>query len=146
MQSPKALLSQALNDSRSPCVDRISESSVQIQVIDWYRACYPKRLICFIQNGGPPKNAIYRYRMGELAGMPDLLIPEPIGRYHGMFLELKRPIGSKPTNAQNCVIKLLNLRSYYATVAYGKDDAINKIMEYFSGIAEQPSDKVTLDL
>lgn len=70
-------------------------------------------------------------RLGLRKGFPDLFIPEAKKGFHGLFLELKRDIKSKPTKAQLEWIAKLNAAGYYAKVCYGADAAIKEIQKYF---------------
>jgi hypothetical protein len=68
---------------------------------------------------------------GLRAGVPDLQIDVPRGRYHGLRMELKTPQG-RPTPEQNLTIDRLVKRGYYAVVAYGFDEAVRHIRKYFT--------------
>ena len=70
---------------------------------------------------------------GLKKGVPDLFIPEPFGKYHGLFIEMKKPVRSqsKLSIEQKNWIEMLNLKGYSAHVCYGANDAINTIEEYF---------------
>ena len=39
-------------------------------------------------------------RLGLSAGVPDIVIPEPMGFWHGMFIEMKRKTGGVVSEAQ----------------------------------------------
>jgi hypothetical protein len=71
-------------------------------------------------------------RMGYKAGTPDLLIFEPQNQYNGMFLELKTEKGTK-TTSQKKFLKMAWERGYYATTAYGYNNAIALIDNYLKG-------------
>ena len=95
---------------------------------------YPELLQVFhVANGG------YRHKatagklkaLGVRAGVPDLLLLVPRGKYHGMALELKR-IGKgaviRPTQA--VWLDRLQRNGYCAVVASGWRDALRKIIGY----------------
>jgi len=76
-------------------------------------------------------------------GIPDLIIPEPIGNYHGLFIEMKRTdevIFNKDgslrkdehLSEQNKIIESLKLKGYYASFACGKTEAITIIRKYLA--------------
>ena len=73
-------------------------------------------------------------------GFPDIVIYEPRGKYHGLFIELKRG-GETVTNKkgfpatphiaeQFLIIERLNLKGYLAVFAVGFDEAKKVIDNY----------------
>ena len=92
-----------------------SESILQEMVVRWL----DQRNILYVAslmgvNLGARVGAI-RKRMGCRAGVPDLLILEARGKYHGMALELK-VAGGKITGEQKAFKKELETRGYYAVI------------------------------
>lgn len=84
-----------------------------------------------IPNGGfrNPKEAYNLKLQGVKAGVSDIFLPLPRGGYHGLFIELK--VGeNKPTKLQNEFINYANQNGYYATVAFGAQNAIDIIESY----------------
>ncbi len=78
-------------------------------------------------------------RQGVSAGFPDVFIPLPIlpyrgneNGYHGLFLELKRVKGGKPSPQQVQWITYLREQNYWADFAYGFDEARATILHYLS--------------
>jgi hypothetical protein len=71
-------------------------------------------------------------RTGRKAGVPDMCLPIPSGRYHGLYIELKRtggtPCDVKPE--QSRWLDALNEQGYRAVVAYGWEDAVGFIKQY----------------
>lgn len=73
-------------------------------------------------------------------GFPDIVIYEPRGEYHGMFIELKKDgetvINKKGFPAtphiaeQYLIIERLCLRGYFAVFAVGFDEAKNAVDNY----------------
>lgn len=72
-------------------------------------------------------------RMGLAKGFPDLFIPVARSGFHGLFIELKRDRGSKPTAEQKAWIEYLNRAGYRAAVCHGADAAIEEIKNYCGG-------------
>lgn len=68
--------------------------------------------------------------MGVKKGVPDILIFEPRGGWHGCAIELKRLSGGKIYAEQRKWVQLLQDRGYYAFIAWGKDQAIEQLEEY----------------
>lgn len=66
---------------------------------------------------------------GNKAGVPDIVLPYPTGKYHGLYIELK--VGkNKPSKEQKEYIKYLRSVGYCAEVAYGSKEAIIFIEDY----------------
>lgn len=70
-------------------------------------------------------------RIGLRKGVPDLCIPLPKGRYHGLYIELKTAKG-KVTPDQIEWLKLLKSNGYATAITYGVDEAITVIKQYIS--------------
>ena len=70
-------------------------------------------------------------RMGLAKGFPDLFIPVARSGFHGLFIELKRDHGSKPTEPQRAWVEYLNRAGYRAAVCHGADAAMKEIENYF---------------
>lgn len=85
-------------------------------------------------NGGKRNllTAIKLKRMGLSAGFPDIFIPLPSDKYHGLFLEMKRIEGGKVSDSQQEWLNFLNNNGYYAQVAYGFDEAKEIVIYYLS--------------
>ena len=70
-------------------------------------------------------------RKGVKSGVPDIIILEPRGKYHGLMIEIK--VGyNKPTPNQNKWIAELNKRNYLAIISYSLDECISVINKYLS--------------
>lgn len=78
-------------------------------------------LYCAVPNGGKRgKFAAYKAKMtGEKPGVPDLLIFEARGGYHGLAIELKSP-GGKPTEYQREWQRRLGERGWRTVIVMGK--------------------------
>ena len=108
----------------------------------------PDVLAFHIPNGGK-RNALEAKRLkaqGVKPGVPDICIPMARGGYHGLYIELKRPIqdgksgmGTRRcapiSQAQELIIQRLREEGYYAIVCYGADGAFEVIKKY---LKEQP--------
>jgi len=97
---------------------KITESSLQIAVVDWFIWTYPElaRLLVKIPNEGRRSWARGRQmkREGLQKDFPDLVLFIPRGIYHGMVMEVKK-LGEKPRAGQAEYLKLLENHGYYAT-------------------------------
>ncbi len=72
-------------------------------------------------------------REGLLSGIPDIHLPAPSGKYHSLYIELKRIKHSKVTPEQEECIKWLNSRDNFAVVCYGWEEAVKVIEWYLKG-------------
>lgn len=70
-------------------------------------------------------------RMGLRPGFPDLFIPVPNSRYHGLFIEMKDRYG-KPSERQIEWIKKLQELGYCAQCCQGHENALYLIKHYMS--------------
>lgn len=69
---------------------------------------------------------------GVKPGVPDLLLPVPRGRYHGLWIEMK--VGTrKPTAHQRAWIGALCDQGYRVRVCWGMEAARDAILEYLEG-------------
>ncbi len=68
-------------------------------------------------------------RAGLKKGVPDICLPVPRGRYHGLYIEMK--FGkNKPTPEQLRYLIFLNQQGYFVQVCYSADETIKAITEY----------------
>ena len=108
-----------------------SESLEQRQLIQWCRTRPELQFLFHIPNesvGG--QGWIVRNRqLGVKSGVPDLMLPIPVGGYHGLFVEMKTKDG-RVSETQKKWIDALNSLGYMAVVAYGYEDAKCKIQNY----------------
>lgn len=72
---------------------------------------------------------------GLKKGFPDNFIAEPRGKYHGLFIELKRvkKIASRKSREQRAWIKALNEKGYKAAFCYGAEEAKRVTLVYLEG-------------
>lgn len=119
------------------------EQSALIQWADWNKNMYPKVDMLFaIPNGAKlpyRKNksgrrfspeAIRLKAEGMKSGIPDLFLPVPIGKYHGLFIELKFK-NNTATDEQEGWLERLAAQGYCAAIAWGCDEAIKVIVDYY---------------
>ena len=81
-------------------------------------------IIYAIPNGGKrnPREAIRLKAEGVLPGIPDLAIAEPIGPYHGCYIEMKTKKG-KVSGDQNSLMIKLESKGYKCYVARSCEQA-----------------------
>lgn len=117
------------------------EDALQMSCIQWFRVQYPGRVMFHIPNGRARLNirqASRLKKLGVLAGVPDLFIPEPAviqgatgGRiYNGLFVELKAG-DNEVTAKQQAMIDVLRVRGYAVHVCYTLDEFMSVVNAYF---------------
>lgn len=104
----------------------MTEAQHQANVIKWsqqphIRSRWPELALLFhIPNGGTRDAVEGRHlkQQGVRSGVPDLCLPVPSGRYHGLFIELKTETGRASVN-QKWWIERLEAAGYFARVCHG---------------------------
>ena len=113
------------------------EADEQIKLFNWIafmRVPYPALdMLYHIPNGGSrnTKEAAHLKHQGVRAGVPDLCLPVPSGKYHGLYIELKYG-KNKPTDKQKEWIVKLRKQGYCAEVCYGWLEASDTICKYLN--------------
>ena len=70
---------------------------------------------------------------GMKPGVPDICLPVPKGRYHALYIEMKRSNGGRVSEAQNWWIDKLNGAGNLAVICHGFDEAKATILGYLQG-------------
>lgn len=109
----------------------MTEAQEQAVLFAW-AAYFPElRWMYAVPNGGyrNPKEAAHLKAQGVKAGVADICLPLPRGKYHGLYIELK--VGkNKPTEKQVEFLTAVSHAGYAAVVCYGAADAIDVISQY----------------
>ena len=72
-----------------------------------------------------------RLEVGVKSGIPDLMLPVRVGKYAGLFIEMKTRTGGKLSKVQKEWISYLNWAGYIAISCNGADMAISVITQYY---------------
>lgn len=114
------------------------EAQEQAAVFEWAawmaKSIPELALLYHIPNGGS-RNIIEARNLkaqGVKSGVPDIVLPVARGKYHGLYIELKRK-GGRPTELQLNWIKRLCEQGYAALICYGADEARATIARYLNG-------------
>ena len=67
---------------------------------------------------------------GLKRGVPDICLPVPRGKWHGLYIELKRLRGGRVSDDQQRWLDALNEQEYFATVCRGWQQAAAEIQNY----------------
>lgn len=113
-----------------------SEHDEQAQLVSMVEAVFPavSALLFAIPNGAN-KSPVARLRFkaeGLRPGVPDMFLAYPAGRWHGLFLEMKRRRGGVISPEQKAYIEALRAQGYRAEVCRGCDEALEVLRDYLS--------------
>lgn len=115
-----------------PAATEEEEQIRLFQMVEEKLSEYPELSFLFhVPNGGHRSKATAgRLKAaGVKAGVPDLFLPVPRGKYHGMVCELKVQ-GGRLTPDQRAWLETLTEFGYYAVVAFGADEALESLIAY----------------
>ena len=119
------------------CKDESKEQEVLIEWTERMKSRYPDlSLIYHVPNEGK-RNIAYAAKMKRLglkSGVPDLCLPVPNGKFHGMYIEMKANRNA-PSEGQKKWLTRLSERGYYCIVAWSFDYARDEIIRYMRGEA-----------
>jgi len=114
-----------------------TEAQHQINVMRWsmtVRDRYPELALLFhIPNGGSRdlREAAHMKEQGVKPGVPDLCLPVPRGKYHGLYVEMKTPSG-RQSQDQKWWAKKLREQGYFVALARGWGSAVHVIEWYLN--------------
>lgn len=125
----------------------MSEAELQKQVAIYIRMQYPDVIFHSDFGSGvkltPWQAKMQKMQNGGRRAWPDMLIAEPVGKYHGLFVELKKEgtrlkkkngdWASEHIAEQDAVLSELNDKGYKAEFAIGFEQALNLIDNYLGG-------------
>lgn len=70
---------------------------------------------------------------GVKPGVPDINLPYPVGKYHGLYIEMKRESGGRASSDQKKFIAYLQSQNYAACVCKGFEEAQKALLDYITG-------------
>ena len=109
------------------------EQAALFEWAEWSKGRYPALALCFhIPNGGTrhPAEARHLKEQGVKAGVPDICLPVPNGKYSALYIEMKRRSGGRVSDVQRGWIAALNRAGNLAVVCRGWEEARDEIIEY----------------
>lgn len=119
-----------------------TEEQEQAAVIEWAMLMskqFPDLEDLFhIGNGGlrSKSEAVRLKRIGVKPGVSDLFLPAPVGKYHGLWIEMKRRKGGRLEPEQKDWIDRMNRKGYLAVRADGAEEACEIIYKYLTEIEQ----------
>lgn len=108
------------------------EQETLMQWTAYAMGAYPElKLLYHVPNGGKRNaaEAAHLKRQGVKAGVPDLCLPVPRGKYHGLYIELKAK-NNQPTETQIDWLKALAAQGFKTAVCWGFEAARSVIESY----------------
>lgn len=118
-----------------PVPTEARETETLFRWAEWAMGKYPElRLLFHIPNEGKRsiKGGAALTKQGLKSGVPDLCLPVSCGKYHALYIEMKRK-GGKPSPKQLNWIDWLNLYGNRAVVCEGWEQAAKEIERYLKG-------------
>lgn len=115
----------------------MSESTEQQALFEWAEFASKKspelKLLHAIPNGGyRKKGTAGRLKAeGVKSGVPDMCLPVPKGKYHGLYIEMKVD-RNKPSANQKWWIEQLQKQGYRVEVCYSWGEAVKVITDYMT--------------
>ena len=113
----------------------MTEKDEQIALFDWAAYRTDLQLMFHIVNEGrrSVQHTQALIRQGMKPGVPDIFLPVAKGRYHGLFIEMKRKYGGRQTPEQKAWQAALLEQGYAACVCNGFEEARDTIDWYMRG-------------
>ena len=111
-----------------------SEHHLQVECLRWLRLQYPDILCYAIPNGGQ-RNTIVAAKLkeeGATAGVPDLHIPVPRGRYASLYIEMKNGKAGRLSDHQKEIIPRLQAYGNKVVVCRNFEEFQQEITNYLT--------------
>lgn len=112
-----------------------TEHDIQAALFLWAKYNYKRFPMLYymfaIPNGGDRHilTAVKMKKEGVKAGVPDIMLPFPMGQYHGLFIEMKRK-GGQVSVLQKEWLMYLASAGYKVAVSKSLESAILEIENY----------------
>ena len=110
------------------------EAHEQAALFNWAAYVPELKYMYAVPNGGSRNKieAANLKRQGVKRGVPDICLPLPKGKYHGLYIELKYGKGRASENQKDYLEYLASV-GYKAVLCYGYDEARIEIEKYLRG-------------
>lgn len=118
-----------------PKPERIpTEHTEQAKLVGRVENFYPDVIVFAVPNGGlrNKREAIRFKAEGVRPGVPDLVFAEPRGRYHGLYVEMKRQKHSRVSDDQLRMHRRLRRKGYKVLIGWGVDDVWPQVEAYLA--------------
>ena len=121
---------------RKACPSEHEEQKALMRWVEASKGKYPKlHMIYAIPNAAKRsmRLAAMMKAEGMKSGVPDLHLAAPSGKYHGLYIEMKRTKGGSVSETQKEWLNKLNNHGYMAVVCRGWLEAKEVIEDYLKG-------------
>lgn len=133
-------------EEKAPAKRRHLEAAEQKRVVAWARDhesdIHPALAFLHASLNAGRRHRLAGYELqeqGMLAGVCDLFLPLPMGRYHGLYIEMKSSVtGGRPTAEQIIFMNWGERAGYCVAVAYDAQPAIALLEWYCRGALGVP--------
>lgn len=130
----KRRIGQGIKSEKERTNPQYKEHWVQVRLFYNLEVEYPVEfeVVYAVPNGGlrAGKTAAMMMYEGQKTGTPDIAIPIPKGKYHGMFLEVKTETGTV-SKVQKDKLAMYSELGYYAVSAKGFKACWSELVRYF---------------
>ena len=133
MTIPSCLKKGLISNEMKPTPTEAAEQRAIFEMCAALSGRYPQLGMLFhIPNGGSRNTAeaANLKRQGVKPGVPDLFLAVPSGKYHGMFIELKRRTGGRVSEHQRAWLNALSRQGYRAIICNGAREAVDELIAY----------------
>lgn len=114
------------------------EHSTQAACVAWFRYQYPSmgKLLFAVPNGGArSKSQGGKLKAeGVLRGVADLLLLVPVGKYHGLCIEMKREKGSRWEKEQREWKEEVERQGYKYIICHNQNEFETQVNLYLKGL------------
>lgn len=114
-----------------------TEFQEQAALFEW-ASYYPELSLMYAIPNGAKRDiitAVNLKRTGVKSGVPDICLPMAKGKFHGLYIELKKTSGGAVSANQKIWLNALNEQGYRAVVCKGWEQARQVILDYMGGKA-----------
>lgn len=123
---------------------KTEEDNLQVACRRWFDMKYPliTQLFFMVKNDG--RKSKWQGQKdkdrGLRAGVPDMILSIPMGGYHGLYIEYKKPKGGVQSPDQKCFEDIAKQHGYRYEIIKTKQDFEQLITTYLHGYTFQPSE------
>lgn len=124
-----------MNMNEIPVPMESAETSMVVRWAQYHEQMWPELAMLYhIPNEGKRsmRAGAQLKREGLKKGVPDLHLAWPMGKYHGLYIEMKRRAGETPGAEQADWLENLNAAGYCVCWARGADEAVQALHTYLT--------------
>lgn len=131
----KRRIGQGIKSEKERTNRQLKEHWLQVRIFFTLEVKFPSlyEVAFAVPNGGDraARTASLMMYEGQKKGTPDICIPDPRGKYHGMFLEVKTEKGTASKD-QKAKAELYRRRGYYVAIGKGFAQCHDEIAKYYN--------------